>query len=676
MHSTLRLATASINTTALDVDGNLALIRQAIAAAPAGTQLLLLPELALTGYGCEDMFFASDWLEPLPLKLLALADELPDGLVVAVGLPLWLPGGQLFNAVAVLSRGQLHGLVCKQVLARNGIHYEPRWFTPWPAGQVSQLQVGSQQVAVGDLVFDIDGIRFGFEVCEDSWVANRPGRSLYNRRVDLILNPSASHFAIGKAALREQFITEGSRAFGVIYAYANLLGCEAGRAIYDGGNLIASGGQIVLRGQRLAFAPLVVDAALVDLLANRAQRLQSSQMLPPDDGHGLIQLRGLWPEQDDRAPLAQSQPPLAVDEADEVLRAVALGLWDWQRKTATRGYVVSLSGGADSALCASAVYLAHAQALATLGASRYGEALAGCGLSVDTQQLDLVSLQQQLMAQLLTTVYQGSSFSGSVTRDAAASVAAGVGARHHQWSIAELVDGYIARANAMTPDQPLDWAHDDLALQNIQARVRSPGIWLVANRENKLLLTTSNLSEASVGYCTMDGDTSGVLAPIGGISKSRVLRLLAWLHDHGLPLANGQRLTLPCLAPVITQQPTAELRPVEQTDEADLMPFEVLDAVRALGQTQHLTPLTLFKALGRTPLGQRYGQQQLGAWVVRYYRLYCRNQWKRERLAVSFHIETDSADPKTYRRFPVLSSALRSELAALERYLAGLASGA
>lgn len=664
MHSVLQLATASINTTALDVEGNLALIHQAIAQTPASCQLLLLPELALTGYGCEDMFFASDWLAALPQQLLALADSLRPGLVVALGLPLWLPGGQVFNAVAVLSRGQIHGLVCKQVLARNGIHYEPRWFTPWPAAQVTTLAIGNQQVVVGDLVFEIDGVRFGFEICEDSWVANRPGRNLFARRVDLILNPSASHFAIGKAALREQFIIEGSRAFGVVYAYANLLGCEAGRAIYDGGSLIASNGQIVLRGERLSFQPVVVDCALVDLQANRAQRLQSSQMLALDDGQGLVRLQGLWRSEAALAQLAQPQTAAVADEHDETLRAVALGLWDWQRKTATSGYVVSLSGGADSALCASAVYLAHAQARATLGAKGYQHALASCGLG------DLNQPLPQLMARLLTTVYQGSAFSGEITRTAAAAVAADVGASHHEWSIAELVDGYVARANAMTPEQPLDWSRDDLALQNIQARVRSPGIWLVANRENKLLLTTSNLSEASVGYCTMDGDTSGVLAPIGGISKSRVLQLLRYLHDQGLLLASGERLCLPGLAAVIAQQPTAELRPVEQTDEADLMPFAVLDTIRALGQTQHLTPLALLKSLQRTPFGAQYELATLGGWVSRYYRLYCRNQWKRERLATSFHIETDSADPKTYRRFPVLSSALRAELAALERYVA------
>ncbi|MFB0955063.1 MAG: nitrilase-related carbon-nitrogen hydrolase, partial [Aeromonadaceae bacterium] len=203
MRQTLTLATACINTTPLDLDGNLALIRQAVAQAQAAqADLLLLPELALTGYGCEDMFFVADWLASLPAELLALADGLPDQLLVAVGFPLHVPGGQVFNGVALLSRGKLHGVVCKQHLARSGIHYEPRWFTPWPAGQVSTIALAGQTVPVGDLVFDVSGVRIGFEICEDSWVASRPGCSLFERRVDVILNPSASHFALGKQQQR------------------------------------------------------------------------------------------------------------------------------------------------------------------------------------------------------------------------------------------------------------------------------------------------------------------------------------------------------------------------------------------------------------------------------------------------------------------------------------------
>lgn len=680
MRQTLTLATACINTTPLDLDGNLALIRQAVAQAQqAQADLLLLPELSLTGYGCEDMFFVADWLENLPGELVALANQLPEQLLITVGFPLLIPGGQVFNAVALLSLGRVHGIVCKQHLARNGIHYEPRWFTPWPAGHMTEITWAGQQIPVGDLVFDVQGVRLGFEICEDSWVAARPGRSLFERQVDVILNPSASHFALGKQQLRSQFVREGSRAYGAVYAYTNLLGCEAGRAVYDGDAMIASNGELVLVGERLSFAPCKVYSATVDLQINRAARLISSQPLLPGRRDGITAINFTWAPESPHRALARACTLAAEDEHAEACRAIALGLWDWQRKTYTGGYALSLSGGADSALCGALVWMAQVQAYATLGEANYLAELAKGRLSPAPrgEQTPLAWLQAQVMPLILTTLYQGSEYSGSVTSQAAAGLAADIGATHHSWSIAELVTGYLNLANELTPADPLNWQRDDLALQNIQARVRAPGIWLLANRGNKLLIATSNLSEASVGYCTMDGDTSGVLSPIGGVSKSRVLQINRYILEQGIPLQDAAllgcaRLQLAAMEAIVNQAPTAELRPVEQTDEADLMPFPVLDAIRRISQTQHLSPKGVLQALLRGEFAERYSLAQLTAWLQRYYALYCRNQWKRERIAVSFHIEADSADPKTYRRFPVLSSQLKRELAQMEQFARSL----
>lgn len=680
MRQTLTLATACINTTPLDLDGNLALIRQAVAQAQqAQADLLLLPELSLTGYGCEDMFFVADWLETLPAELLALAKQLPEQLLITVGFPLLIPGGQLFNAVALLSYGRVHGIVCKQHLARNGIHYEPRWFTPWPAGHVTEIMLADQPIPVGDLVFDVKGVRLGFEICEDSWVAARPGRSLFDRQVDVILNPSASHFALGKQQQRSQFVREGSRAYGAVYAYTNLLGCEAGRAVYDGDAMIASNGELVLVGERLSFAPLKFYSATVDLQINRASRLISSQPLLPGRREGIAAIDFVWAPEDPRRALARPCLLAAEDEHAEACRAIALGLWDWQRKTYTGGYALSLSGGADSALCGALVFMAQVQAYASLGEAEYLAELAKGRLvpAPRGEQAPLEWLRSCVMPLILTTLYQGSEYSGSVTFQAASGLAADIGAMHHSWSIAELVTGYLNLANGLTPEDPLNWQRDDLALQNIQARVRAPGIWLLANRGNKLLIATSNLSEASVGYCTMDGDTSGVLSPIGGVSKSRVLEINRYILEQGIPLQDADvlgvsRLRLAAMGAIVNQAPTAELRPVEQTDEADLMPFPVLDAIRRISQTQHLSPKGVLQALLRSEFAQHYPLEQLTAWLHRYYGLYCRNQWKRERIAVSFHIEADSADPKTYRRFPVLSSQLKRELAQMEQFARSL----
>lgn len=676
MRQTLTIATASINTIPLDLEGNFALIQSAVQdAVKQEADLLLFPELALTGYGCEDMFFAADWVSEIPSYLVKIAESLPSSMMVAVGFPLLINGGQVFNAVALLSQYQVHGVVCKQHLARNGIHYEPRWFTPWPAGEIMTLDIGGQAVPVGDVVFDVEGVRIGFEICEDSWVASRPGRSLYERQVDVILNPSASHFALGKQKVRRQFVCEGSRAYGAVYVYTNLLGCEAGRAVYDGDAMIASNGELVMSSDRLSFAPWCVHTATVDIKLNRAQRLISSQRLQPAEQQGIINISFNWAAENYHRALSPQTTFADEDPHAAACRAIALGLWDWQRKTYTSGYALSLSGGADSALCGTMVWYAQVQAAFTLGEEEYRRILAQGRIQVipRTEKSLLDWIRQDVMPHVLTTVYQGSAHSGSVTRNAASGLALAMGAQHHDWSIAELVTGYLKLVNDLTPDNPMTWERDDLALQNIQARVRSPGIWLIANRQNKLLMATSNLSEASVGYCTMDGDTSGVLSPIGGVSKSRVLKINRYIMEEGVPLQDSPdlaRLILPEMEAIVNQAPTAELRPVEQTDEADLMPYPVMDEIRRINQTQNVTPKGVLQVLMRGEFAKVYTKDQLVNWLKRYFGLYCRNQWKRERIAASFHIEADSADPKTYRRFPILANQLKRELAEMEAFAA------
>ena len=230
----IKVAAVVLNQIPLDWAGNKARILAAIATARADkASLVCLPELCITGYGCEDAFQS---MNTVRRAWRTLEEILPAtrGLVVSLGLPVFHKNS-LFNCACLVVDGKIAGFVAKQFLAGDGIHYEPRWFKPWPAEVREELQIGSDRFPIGDLCFECDGVRIGFEICEDAWVANRPGASLALRATDIILNPSASHFAFGKLEVRKRFVIEGSRAFGTSYIYANLLGNEAGRAIYDGG---------------------------------------------------------------------------------------------------------------------------------------------------------------------------------------------------------------------------------------------------------------------------------------------------------------------------------------------------------------------------------------------------------------------------------------------------------
>ncbi|HEY6564685.1 MAG TPA: nitrilase-related carbon-nitrogen hydrolase, partial [Pirellulaceae bacterium] len=283
MAGIIRVAAAALNQTPLDWDGNAERIRQAVSEARIKrVGVLCLPELCITGYGCEDAFLSLGTCRTAALQLERLVPD-TQGMVVAFGLPI-LHREQLYNGAALAVDGQLVGIVGKQNLAGDGLHYEPRWFHPWPNNRVEAWDRDGMAVPLGDLLFDIHGVRLGFEICEDAWVLQRPGTELARGGVDLLLNPSASHFAFGKHAIREQLVCDGSRAFGAAYIYANLIGNEAGRSIYDGDCLIASEGRILAAGPRLGYRDVYLTTADIDLDAIRASRLRERHTQPDWEG--------------------------------------------------------------------------------------------------------------------------------------------------------------------------------------------------------------------------------------------------------------------------------------------------------------------------------------------------------------------------------------------------------
>ena len=660
----IQAAAAVLNQTPLDWSGNRRNILAAISQARAeGVKLLCLPELCITGYGCEDAFGGAG-LQATAQDILAEIVPQTDGMAVCLGLPL-LHNNALLNCACLAVDGRIVGFVAKRFLAGEGVHYEPRWFKPWPQGARDTINIDGGEYPIGDIAFDVGGVRIGFEICEDAWVANRPGGDMSAWGVDVILNPSASHFAFGKFDVRKRLVTEGSRAFGVGYVYANLLGNEAGRVIYDGGAIIAAGGETLAEGLRFSFEPMRLTSAVIDVTAARMGRARSGGFPPGPDSNeqNIVACPFDWPdiEPDSTRPAVADWENSPRVKEEEFTRAVALGLFDYMRKSRSNGFVVSLSGGADSSAVACLVALMIEMACDELGQQRFADAL-----SHVANLRDAVNSSERV-GRLLHCVYQATCNSSQSTRDAAVGLAAALGAEMSCLEIDSLVDGYISGIEGMLGRQ-LSWEKDDIALQNIQARVRAPGVWLLANVRGALLLATSNRSEAAVGYATMDGDTCGGLSPIGGIDKAFLRQWLCWLEEEGPAGLHS----IPALAAVTSLIPTAELRPLDsnQTDEDDLMPYPVLDAIERAAIRDKQSPLECFRVL-RSQFPD-YPVEQLQQWVERFFRLWCRNQWKRERYAPSFHLDDENLDPKTWCRFPILSGGFERELAALSEYVATL----
>ena len=613
----VKIAGATVNQTPIDWSNNTLHIIEAIEEARRqNVRILCFPELAITGYGCEDLFL-TDWVAERAWKELLVIREKCEDITVAVGLPFRL-GRANYNAVGVISNRRIIGVTFKQNLARDGVHYEPRWFDEGVPGETIECEKAGEKFQAGDIIYNVEGIRLGFEICEDAWrKQNRPGYRLAERGVDLILNPSASHYAMGKSRLREkEVVVDGSRTFNCAYLFVNLLGNEAGRMIYDGDIIAGQQGNVLAVNKRLAFGDYRVMSCEIDI------RDPANSKVVPSDDYGDIN--------------------------EELTQAVSLALFDYMRKSRSKGYVVSLSGGADSSICAVFVAEMVKRGVAALGWKKFCSALS---LDAPAEKADW----KGAVGQLLACAYQGTKNSSKDTLAAARMLAESIGAEFHEWTIDEAVQTYSSTIeNAI--GRKLTWQTDDITLQNIQARARSPIIWMLANIRRAVLLTTSNRSEGDVGYATMDGDTSGSLSPIAGLSKVFILQWLKWAEialDHsGLRAVNSL-------------QPTAELRPPEnkQTDEDDLMPYPVLARIERLAIYERKSPQEVYHVMSAD-----HDPELLKTHIRKFFTLWTRNQWKRERLAPAFHLDDFNVDPRSWCRFPILSSGFAEELQNLTKF--------
>ena len=607
----MKIGGASLNQIPLDWVNNTGNILDAIEIAKANkVDILCFPELCVTGYSCEDMFL-HPWVAERALKEIKKIASNTTGITVALGLPMWY-NQAIYNTVCLVSNGKIKGFQAKQKLPNYGVHYEQRWFTPWTQGK-KHILIDDLEYQFGDYIYTIEDAIIGFEICEEAWNKDRPACRLIEQKVNLILNPSASHFSLNKEELREQLVVTSSNEFKCTYLYTNQLGNESGRIIYDGDVIIAQKGKLLASGKRFSKKQVCLTATDVNLKKAPTNSINSSK-------------------------LTYNQ---------QFTKAVTLGLFDYLRKSKSKGFVLSLSGGADS----SSILVLVAEMVKS-GIEELG--LEAFLLKIHRKELvGKVTNKKELLKHLLITAYQGSKNSSKETLQSAEELANSVGSTFYHWAIDLQVDEAIKTIEAQIK-RPLNWLQDDIALQNIQARSRSPLIWMLANIFNSILLTTSNRSEGSVGYTTMDGDSSGSLAPIAGIHKSFLVEWLKWAEKNlgyaGLTYVN--KLT-----------PTAELRPLEntQTDEQDLMPYPALQQIEVLFVKERLSPLAIFEKLKTSS-----NQKQLAGFIIKFFQLWSRNQWKRERIAPSFHIDDYNIDSRSWFRFPILSGGFEEELTELK----------
>ena len=466
----MRLALAQMNTVVGDLDGNseriLARLEEARA---AGADLVLFPELAITGYPPEDLLLRPGFLRAAHAALETVAAG-TKGLAALVGTPHL--DRDLFNGCAVCVDGEVRGIYSKTFLPNYGVFDEDRYFQ---SGR-ELLLVRCGETLVGPTV------------CEDIWQPGPPATDLALAGAHVIANISASPFHLGKGAEREEMLATRARDNSCWIAFVNAVGAQD-ELIFDGHSLVLDGeGTIVARAPAFEEALLVVD---VDPTTAVARRLRDARR------RALARARREIPnppivEIPDRPSKGSVKPAIAPvpDELEQMRLALELGLRDYVEKNGFRDVVLGLSGGIDSALTA-------ALAVEALGPGR------------------------------VVCVSMPSRYSSEETRADARKVAETLGARYLELPIEPIVEAVGATLAETFAD-----TQRGVAEENVQARIRGLLVMALSNKFGWLPLATGNKSELSVGYATLYGDMAGGFALLKDMYKTDVYRLARHLNDR------------------------------------------------------------------------------------------------------------------------------------------------
>ncbi len=489
----LRLAMAQINPTVGDLAGNSTQILEKVQQAQgSGSSLVLFPELALTGYPIEDLALSKDFLNDSGKALEALAKELAKRgqghIRVVVGHPAlaksptsWAIGQ---NCASLIFDGKVQASYAKHHLPNYSVFDEYRVFVP-----------GDQL-----LTFEIDGLRFATVICEDIWQSGGPVSQIASHNVDLTLVLNGSPFERSKTDTRLELVSELASRQSTAVAYVNLVGGQDD-LVFDGNSfLIDAGGQEIARAKQFDTDLLVVEIES----KNSIKTVTESTSTQTD--------------------LAQ------------VWNALVLGLRDYVRKNGFKSVVLGLSGGIDSAVCASI-------AVDAIGAKNV------LGVSLPSKYSSDHSLSDAaLLAKNTGLVYS-----------------------------TELIEPYVEQFVEKLQLQ-------GLAAENLQARIRAVVLMAKSNTDGHLLLSTGNKTELAVGYSTIYGDAAGGYAPIKDVEKTLVWDLARYRNE----LATKQGTTPPIPEASISKPPSAELRP-DQLDQDSLPDYAVLDRILELHIEQRMS---------------------------------------------------------------------------------------
>ena len=599
--------------------------QQIILAEGQGVEIIVFPELSLTGYTCQDLFRQNLLLETTESAMLMLLDFTRQlNIISIVGLPIAV-GDLLLNCAAIIQKGQILGIVAKEYLPNYNEFYEKRWFASVQDLRTTELRFAGNQINLSftpQIFVTCDGVRFGVEICEDVWAPTPPSNHLALAGADIIFNLSASDELIGKHDYLCKLLAQQSARTITGYVYSSAgFGESTQDVVYGGNALIFENGHLLQSGPRFAMTSQM-QVAQIDVERLRTERRGNTtyvnaqrRMIGEDvifkNAHSILPKDFVLERSVDAHPFIPS-PDMMEKSCEEILNIQVMGLAKRLVHTCGQKVVVGISGGIDSTLA----LLVCAMTFDKLGLDRsgiIGVTMPGFG-TTDRTYTNAIKLMQSLRITI------------------------------REISIAKSVTQHFE-----------DIGHDisvhDTTYENSQARERTQILMDVSNQEGGLVIGTGDLSELALGWCTYNGDHMSMYAVNASIPKTLIaclVKFVAGTMDADTSATLHDVVDTP-ISPELV--PADEDGNIQQKTEDLVGPYELHDFFLYYFMRHGFRPMKIFLLAQKAFEGQ-YEDDVIKHWLKTFFRRFFSQQFKRSCLPDGPKVGSISLSPRGDWRMP------------------------
>lgn len=599
--------------------------QQIILAEGQGVEIIVFPELSLTGYTCQDLFRQNLLLETTESAMLMLLDFTRQlNIISIVGLPIAV-GDLLLNCAAIIQKGQILGIVAKEYLPNYNEFYEKRWFASVQDLRTTELRFAGNQINLSftpQIFVTCDGVRFGVEICEDVWAPTPPSNHLALAGADIIFNLSASDELIGKHDYLCKLLAQQSARTITGYVYSSAgFGESTQDVVYGGNALIFENGHLLQSGPRFAMTQQM-QVAQIDVERLRTERRGNTtyvnaqrRMIGEDvifkNAHSILPKDFVLERPVDAHPFIPS-PDMMEKSCEEILNIQVMGLAKRLVHTCCQKVVIGISGGLDSTLA----LLVCAMTFDKLGLDRsgiIGVTMPGFG-TTDRTYTNAIKLMQSLRITI------------------------------REISIAKSVTQHFE-----------DIGHDisvhDTTYENSQARERTQILMDVSNQEGGLVIGTGDLSELALGWCTYNGDHMSMYAVNASIPKTLIaclVKFVAGTMDADTSATLHDVVDTP-ISPELV--PADEDGNIQQKTEDLVGPYELHDFFLYYFMRHGFRPMKIFLLAQKAFEGQ-YDDDVIKHWLKTFFRRFFSQQFKRSCLPDGPKVGSISLSPRGDWRMP------------------------